>query len=494
MPALDNSVDCMKALIAKLYAIVTGDDPAIKVPRNKFVTWLLPGVPFDLADFMFCAKGFIAPTAEETNDRYHEAFILSKLCDFVPDVNTDFVDGAMQQTMFSTVQDAISSIYNDVLRYSKVVNRELSREEKEKIQRFRNLLTVTKEVENLLTGEKETRTEPGPLVIAYNTYMNNFIDEYDAYINVKIDAMSAKGSDPEAIRRVHAAAMADKVYRKKVEAAELAWVAQGYKNEYEQITSYLNQVLLKSMVLYKQDLLFKYGRGLLSSPADGGMDFYYTTLLPGNFATSPGWTRFTYFHEDFASHYEKSTSKWAGKGGFLGPIAIGAKAGGSKESTFETQKASDFRAEFEFTQIPICRPWFDPGFFSMRGWTLDDMWNLNFGDKKVSDGAEKPVGRLVAYPVTALFVRNVKFRFKEAQSMSQSMTTAVGGGGALAWGPFAIGGSASRGKETRDVKSTADGNSLDVAGMQLIGFVNNIIPKCPDPHPDIKPHEFVGGA
>jgi hypothetical protein len=232
----------------------------------------------------------------------------------------------------------------------------------------------------------------------------------------------------------------------------------------------------------------------MSSPADGSMDFYYTTLLPGNFATSPGWAKFTYFSQDFASHYEKSTSKWAGKGGFLGPFALGGQASGSKESTLEKQKTSNFRAEFEFTQIPVCRPWFDPGFFSMRGWTLDNMWDLNFGAKKVSDGAEKPVGRLIAYPTTALFVRNVKFQFDEAESMTNTLKTQSGAGGAFHWGPIALGGSASRGKEVRDVKSSAKGNGLEVTGMQLIGFVNNIIPKCPDPHPDLKPEDFVGGS
>lgn len=47
----DHSAELMKSLIAKLYATVTGDDSSIKIPRNKFVSWLLPEVPFVPEDF-----------------------------------------------------------------------------------------------------------------------------------------------------------------------------------------------------------------------------------------------------------------------------------------------------------------------------------------------------------------------------------------------------------------------------------------------------------
>jgi len=490
----DNSADLMKALIAKLYATVTGDSPEIKIPRNKFVTWFLPGIPFAPEDFLYCAKGLVGETAEATRERYHQAFVLSKLFDFVPDINDQFCDNKMQQTVFSTTQDAISAVYGDVLKYSRVVHKELTDKEKQKLQKFRNLMSVTKEVEDLFTGETKTVTEPGPLTIAYNTGMNNYIDEADEYTNMLIDSMSAKGDDPEAIRRVNAFAHKSKYVIKKMQAAEMAWVAQGYRNEYDQMTAYINQVTMKSMVLYKQDLLFKYNRGVLTSPADGGMDFYYTTLLPGNFAGSPGWTRFTYYDGDFETHYKKKTSKWGAKGGVnFGLFSIGAKAGGSKVNVATDRKATNFRAELEFTQIPICRPWFAPGFFFMRAWTLDNLWHLNYGDKKVSDGEEKPVGRLVAYPVSALFVRNVKMQCSESQSHMDYMKKQTEAGGSFGWGPFRAGGSYSSGKEERNQTAHVEGGAIAIDGMQLIGLINNIIPKCPDPHPDIKPEDFVGG-
>ena len=77
--AKDHSADLMQALIAKLYATITGNDGNVKMPRNKFVSWMLPGTPFEPADFLYCSKGLIGETAEQPRDLQHQAFVLSKL-------------------------------------------------------------------------------------------------------------------------------------------------------------------------------------------------------------------------------------------------------------------------------------------------------------------------------------------------------------------------------------------------------------------------------
>lgn len=66
----DHSAELMKSLIAKLYATVTGDDSSIKIPRNKFVSWLLPEVPFVPEDFQYCSEGLIADNAENTEGSF----------------------------------------------------------------------------------------------------------------------------------------------------------------------------------------------------------------------------------------------------------------------------------------------------------------------------------------------------------------------------------------------------------------------------------------
>ncbi|WP_437721678.1 hypothetical protein [Sorangium sp. So ce861] len=483
----------MRALIAKLYAEITGDDGNIKIPRNKFVTWMRPGIPFLPKDFLYCAKGLIGSTAEQTSELQHQAWTLSKLFDYIPDVSNQFVDESLQQHIFTSTQDTISSVYRDILKHSKVVNLELTEKEQQKLKKFRDLMTVTKEFEDPFTEEKKTVTEPGPITFAYTQKMNDYIDAADEYMDLLIDAQSAKGSDPEAIRRVAAWANKSKFVRKKLEAAEMAWISQGYKNEYEQMNAYINQVTQRSMVLYKEDLLRKFEAARLTSSAEGTAgDFYYTTLMPGNFAASPGWVDFSFYHQDYESHHNKSTTQWGASGSVnYGLFSFGASASGSKIEIAQNQRSTNFRASLKFTQVPICRPWFDPGFFTMRGWKLDELWNLNFNHKKVSDGAATPTGRLVAYPITALFVKEVVMSFDEADSQSRYIDSKISGGGSVGWGPFRVGGSYSHGSERRDLRYDGAGGKVTIPGIQLIGFINNLVPMAPNTNPRIEPGQFV---
>lgn len=492
----DASADLMQALVAKLYSTVTGDDSSIQIPRNKFVSWMMPGIPFKPADFLFCSKGIDGSTAEQDRQLQHQAFTLSKLFDFVPDVSDSFVGEGLGQNMFATTQDTISSVYRDVLKYSRVVDMPLSDKEKEKLKKFRDLLTITRQEKDLI-DDTITRTvsEPGPLTLAYIAKMNDYLDAVDEYTNLMVDAQSAKGNSEEALRRVKAFAAKSKYVRKKMEAAYMAWVSQGYKNEYEEINAYIDQVTMKSMVLYKQDLLKKFNGGLKTSTNEGEAgDYYYTTLIPGNFATSPGWNTFEYYDGDYETHYNKETSKWsAGANVMYNLFSFNAKVKGSKTSVSNSMQTTHFKAKFEFTQVPICRPWFDPGFFFMKGWTLDQLWDLNYPGTKVSNGAERPNGRLVAYPTTALFIRNVEFTFDHNESVSKYINSQISGGGSVGWGPIRIGGKYAHGNESYDMQGKYEGGRISVPGMQLIGYINNIFPKSPDPNPAIKPEQFVGG-
>lgn len=147
---------------------------------------------------------------------------------------------------------------------------------------------------------------PGKLTLAYTDKMNEYFEAIDEYMNVLVDAQSAKGNDPEAIRRATTFSNKAKFLIKKMQAAEMAWVGQGYKNEYDEINAYISAVTQRSMVLYKQDLLQKFNNGVLTSTNEGQAgDFYYTALLPGNWASSKGWTEFTWFAGDYETHFDK---------------------------------------------------------------------------------------------------------------------------------------------------------------------------------------------
>jgi hypothetical protein len=58
-------------------------------------------------------------------------------------------------------------VFDDTLRLSEVAVSQLTDKEKAKVEKFRNLLSVKKQKEDLITGETREVTEDGPILVAY---------------------------------------------------------------------------------------------------------------------------------------------------------------------------------------------------------------------------------------------------------------------------------------------------------------------------------------
>lgn len=497
----DDSAELMKALMAKLYNIVTGKDQNLKTTRNTYVTWLMPGIPLNPKNFEYCYRG------TGTQALLHEAFTFSKIFDMNPgipetgDDNVKFVNtGDMLQKGNMGSGDSISSVWEDILRFSEVVDIGLSDAVKAKIKKYMDLISVTKEEENIVTGEKETKTYAGPLKIAYLKYMREYNAAADAYMSLLVDAECAEGDDPESKRRVYEWQHKSKFLRNEMDAAYMDWVMEGYKNQYEEIEAFIDHATQSSMVLYKQDLKKKTDASNKPSIMDNNESFYYTTLLPGDFAESDaGWTKFSYDNHDFESHYNYSYTHWSARAalGLFGVFGLFLGAAGGASSTkieqSSNQKVSDFKASFKVAQIPICRPWLAPGFFASRSWKMSN----NHISTVISEGSLNEPGRLVSYPTSAIFIKDVNFESNDFDAISKFTYDKLQAGGALGvgWGPFCLAAKGSYTKITNgdDFQSSTHHGKIEIQGMQLIGFINSIVPKCPNPDPKFTPDQFTLG-
>ncbi len=144
-------------------------------------------------------------------------------------------------------------------------------------------------------------------------------------------------------------------------------------------------------------------------------EFDLTLLTPEDFATSTGWTHFTfnsgdidqYAKSDAESH---STSVSAG-GGWMG---IGASAGHSDSSDREafngTFNAKSFSLTFEIAQAAIVRPWFHPSFIKSKSWRFSPGSDGVVSGDMVSDGGDPPKGLMPAYPTSVIFIRNLSMQ------------------------------------------------------------------------------------
>lgn len=473
-------------LLAQLYEIVTGGDGQVPPSRDNFISWCTPGIPFMPEDFTFGIKGLGGgQTAEEEKLLVQQAFNFAQSVDFVPDATGIYMQDP-QQAIFRTAETRMSHIYGEILRLSKVVANDITEEEKAKVEKFRNLLRVTKQVKNIITDEITDVTQDSPVLQAYNERMAAYITAALIYNGKRIAAQSASGTDKAPVLDFSNNA---KLYRLQVKAAEDAWTASGFKNEVDQMNAYINQVTQRDMVLWKQRLLEMFGDAQVAALGPG-QNFYYTSLIPANFANSSGWTNFSMSHETVdRSTLTKTNGFSAGASLNFGLFSVGASVRHESADFSSNFATSSFKLSFDLTQVVVSRPWFYPEFFMNRGWTLPKGAGWTY-DKWPSDGSVPPDGSFIAYPTTILFARNIVIESADFATAFKAHSSSTSAGASVGWGPFSLSGSYHQGEQSTAFHSEAGDQSVKVPGMQIIGFVNHLLGKAPDPLPDLKATDF----
>jgi hypothetical protein len=552
MPNITPSV-LSNAIMGKLYEVLTTGDATVPKSPDNFFSWCTPGIPVTSEDFRFMKQGLsgvvtpaavknmlqatgaaaapagaspsstgassgaassagtsststsaAAPSAQgltdaqlaqlraqDVNGVYQQAEGFAHMVDFIPDV-ASMAGKQLAQLAIQSDNGELSDVYKLTLTMCEPMVSEIPDDLKAKIAHMRSLLTTTIKTKDLITDAEVDTVGPSPLVVAYTSAMNAYDNAALAYNNARINALAA--NDPQSVEYF---AINAPILRNQVLAAMDAWQTTGYKNQYEEIAAFIAQVEGRDMSLllagYKDDLAKATLTGISS-----GSDFYYTTLTPGDFYESTGWTNFHFSAADFSSHANSSfnSSGWSvsGSAGFFG---IGA-SGGASGSASHSQYNGSFNSEhcsmsFDICQVAIVRPWFKTSFLNSKTWRFDP-GNPDVKNNLLSDGGSPPKGLMPAYATSVIFIKNLMLDFgdnKGFQSFQQQQSANSQGGGAnFSFGPFSIGSSASH-SQVSGSSSSAGGYSwtdqgLSVPGMQVVGYRCHVLPMSPNPSPDIK--------
>ena len=523
MPDVKPSV-LANAVMAKLYDVLTNGDETVPKSEDNFFSWCTPGIPLDPDELEFLTQGLtgvvkrrkieelfppagqpgaappppLTPAereqlrAQDANAMYQQAEGLARLLDFVPDV-TSIKNEQFARLNVMNNEGSLSDIYTMTLRMSQVMHQDLPPETKQKIEKFRALLNVTKKKKNLVDDTETEVSEASPLVVAYNEKMHAYLNAALEYNNHRIDALTADNQ-----RAVHDWSINANIYREKVKAAMKDWQTSGYKSEYEQMAAFIEQVQARDMALLKEDYKDALAKALLTG-INSGSDFFYTALVPGGFAKAAGWSRFTFSSGDFNSRSSSSfsASSWATSGGgsFLGIFGGRASHRSSEEHSeyHGTFNSDTFGLSFEICQVPIVRPWFKTAFLLSKAWRFDQT-SPDMKGKLISDGGTPPKGLMPAYPTTVVLIRNLNLAIGHSEGfsdfVSQHQQSSTSGGGFVCFGPVFLGGSAGKvsrsGSTQTDWGFKFDNQGLTVPGMQVVGFKCHLLPKSPDPDPSIQ--------
>lgn len=537
MPVVEPSV-LSNSIMGKLYDVLTNGDDTVPKSADNFFSWETPGVPVVPEDFTFLTQGFtgvvtpdavktmLAATqagntasgssgstsggasgssapqgltdaqlaqlrAQDVSGLFQQAESFARLVDFIPECGS-ITGRQFAQKMIQADQGSLSDVYEMTLKMSQVMQSQIPADVQQKIDHFRTLLTATTEKTDLITGDKTQVSGPSPLVQVYNEKMTAYDNAALAYNNARINAMAA--NDPQSVQYF---AINGPILRNTVKAAMDDWIGAGYKNQYEEINAFIAQVEERDLSLLKKNYLDDLEKARLTGIASGS-DFFYTALTPAHFATSSGWSQFHFGAGDFAtySNAKFNSSGWeaSASASYLGFGGGGSAGHSEQKSQYNSSFNSDHTSmSFEICQVGIVRAWMKTSYLNSHTWRFD-AGNPDVKAQLLNDGGKPPKGLLPAYPTSIIFIRNLVLDFGSNSGvqnyMHQQESSHAGGGGGVSFGPFSLSASASHSSSSSATSSnwgySWNDQGLNVPGMQIIGYKCHVLPKAPNPSPDIK--------
>ena len=538
--------DLSGAVVDQLYSALTGGTAELPLPDNMIINWINPGIPFHESAFDWAIAGpYAGPTpltlddfrdtvmtlmgegeengggdggddnddgdgdndggnqgmdraaAIEEAKRMYQQHLLgsweqwSRLVDFIPLTNPTPEDtrvtrrndeGAQRHTslVYAQAGQTLSRVYEDTLDRCEVAKEELTEQQEKLVERMKALLQEEVEVEDFLTGEKKIEIRESRVMLAYK-------EKKLAYENAVIDyasrqARANNGTAADLIEWTRSGG----VYKSRAIAARREWIANGYKNDVERAQATINHILGSSMVAWKDRLVQDVKDIQENVSGVYGYPFFPSAILPGSFARNDGWSQFN----ERELHRKVNSSSSSRSGGAraglnLGLWRFGASGGGSSKKQEFSFTQNQFGISFEFTQVEIARPAFNPNFFLSRGWRPKDSFIQDYGPLH-SDGKKKPKGAMIGYPTKALFVRNLTIYSKDLATFMKTKQSEINGSTSFGWGPFSIGGNYAQSNKSSESNLDIQESSIRIKGIQLVAFLSALFPYTANPSPDVE--------
>lgn len=170
------------------------------------------------------------------------------------------------------------------------------------------------------------------------------------------------------------------------------------------------------------------------------------------------------------------TSYGASGGWGFGLWSVGGGFNSSTASTHSHMDSNKFELKCKVGMIQIARPWFDEVLFNLTGW---DMTGVAEGG--ISTGS--PVGAndclLPLVPMAFIVARDVEITIDNNSSDRTFLESQFSSSISVGWGPFSLSGNYSHRDTQETFKSSFDGATLKVPGVQIIGWVSAVLPRSP---------------
>jgi hypothetical protein len=461
---IDEIQKLIQGIFDNIFDSVTQAEPGgrpVAQASTTVLSLLKPGMAINSKDFRN------AWTPGNINGSKDAAINLAQLADVAPKMSSIYTDSG----------HTISQVYKQILDGVAIPAQPANPTIEKQLKDAENYLYRRVDVTDPETGEVSKKKVMSQVYADYFTNQSNYNSARVAYIGAYLEAQkTATGRNTWP--------MIASTLQIPVKQAWDAWRA-GDASKVEQaiaIKTTSNQNALQLAWKQAQDLFEGYG--VILEEAGGGMSpkIQRCSMLPSDWhssnSTSSGWTAYDSAASNVATSRSSDYTSYGGSAGFsLGLFSIGASAGHSSQHQQASSETKNLRISFKYTLVTIARHWLVANLLGTKGWNLSNLYTkglISNGTKKGQDHSVMPL-----LPTSFVVAKEIRISANWSKSDWDFIKSQTSAGGGFGIGPFTIGGSYAHSSSKETFTSAFSGGSIYVPGVQIIGFISQILPYCP---------------
>jgi hypothetical protein len=274
-------------------------------------------------------------------------------------------------------------------------------------------------------------------------------------------------------------------YQDDVDNAWSEWMGFGFKEEIEKALNTLAAQGTDPAIALIARSKKRFQNSLLTIPAYG--EIPYTMLSPRTWYDADnddGWNEYTSKDLHSESQYTASSTSYGGGGGFN----VGLWSGSASFEHSDSQANGNFAmnnvlVSFSYAIVDIDRPWLDTSLLNLDNWFLvgdykrDCISTGRMGQEKPSNGTEPLF--LPSVVTSVILVKDVHISWDNWKSQWSQHTQSNSASASVGVWCFTASAHYSHAKQSRQFSYDDSGEALVIPGIQLVGYVSQIMPECP---------------
>ena len=313
---------------------------------------------------------------------------------------------------------------------------------------------------------------------ALSAVYNDYNDNQAAYANARLAYVGAFQAAQPNIWPLIASTL-----QIPVKAAYDRWRAED-ASKVEQSMAILSTSVQNALQLawkQAQDLYAGYGVILDESGTGMSVPIMRSRLMPTDWhstSSTAGWTSFDSSSSSLSTSNSSDYTSYGGSAGFsLGLFSVGGSAGHSETSQQASAETNGLHFSFKYTLVTIERPWVTFNLLGTKGWDLGNLYPKGKISNGVKTGQDRSVMPLL--PTSFVVAKDVVISANWSKQDSDFITSKTNAGGSFGIGPFSIGGNYAHSHSNETFRSAQTGGKIMVPGVQIIGFLSQVVPYDP---------------